>query len=342
MKEYPIKLSWSGAIRLGEEVVCDGFHFGAAARVQTHVHDDHMHGFEESKGYQQVLMTEETKRLLIAEFNADLIYRDNIVPLVPGIPATCGSSKVTLVRSGHMMGAAQVQVQLKDGLRLGYSSDFQWPLQEPIQVDVLVVDSTYGSPDSVRLYSQEDAESQLVDLVRRRLPWGPVHIKAHRGTIQRSLQILSTEINCPLVGSPRFCREADVYRHGGYTIGDLLNVRTPAGMSAMENERFVRFYGKGDGMPADFDGGTTITLSAFMSRPDTPLAEYSERSYRIAMSNHADFLGTLEYIRATGASTVIVDNTRGGKAFELAREVRDRLGIEAVVPEVATLREWGA
>ena len=48
---YPIDVAMpSGAVLLGPNVVCDGFIREAAARVQTHVHLDHMDGFETSKG----------------------------------------------------------------------------------------------------------------------------------------------------------------------------------------------------------------------------------------------------------------------------------------------------
>ena len=64
-------------------------------------------------------------------------------------------------------------------------------------------------------------------------------------------------------------------------------------------------------------------------------------SAAVALSNHADFSGTLEYIRATGARYVVTDNTRGGHAAELAQEVTRQLGIPARPSTVAWSREWG-
>lgn len=54
---------------------------------------------------------------------------------------------------------------------------------------------------------------------------------------------------------------------------------------------------------------TTITLSAYMSNPVDPILEYTSRSYRVAMSNHADFEGTLEYVKASGAKFVVTDSS---------------------------------
>jgi len=100
-------------------------------------------------------------------------------------------------------------------------------------------------------------------------------------------------------------------------------------------------FGTGDQQPVDIGEATSIQLSAFMSRPDDPVMEYSHCSYRVALSNHADFAGTIEYIRTTGARYVVTDNKRGGHAVELAQEVTRLLGIPARPSTVAWSNEWG-
>jgi putative mRNA 3-end processing factor len=55
-----------------------------------------------------------------------------------------------------------------------------------------------------------------------------------------------------------------------------------------------------------------------------PVLEYSDRAYRVALSNHADFLGTLDYVLATRAKYVVTDNTRG-RGVELAQAISERL-----------------
>ncbi len=54
-------------------------------------------------------------------------------------------------------------------------------------------------------------------------------------------------------------------------------------------------------------------------------------SYRLSMSNHSDFNGTIEYIKATGARYVVTDNSggRGGKAVDLANYIKYSLGIDS-------------
>ena len=59
------------------------------------------------------------------------------------------------------------------------------------------------------------------------------------------------------------------------------------------------------------------------------------------MSKHADFNGTLEYVKSTGARFVVTDNSRHGKAYELATEIKDRLDIEARPSLNLGMGAWG-
>ena len=341
MKYYPIDVSSSGAVLLGSRICCDGFHRDYQARVQTHIHLDHMDDFETSKGFQDLFMSKATKRMLVAEFNADLPFRSNVYTLETGVALNYYDDRMEVVESGHMLGSVQVAVELSNGMKLGYSGDFQWPLDRVIQAEAVVVDSTYGSPESRRTYSQGEVEANFLGLVVSKLRGGPLHILAHRGTLHRALQVLSGAVNCRILGSPRLCAEVEVYREFGYGIGPILSTDSVAAKEAIAQGRFIRFYGLRDGFPVDPTLGTTVALSAHMSDPRDPILEYSERSYRVALSNHADFEGTLEYVKATGAKYVLTDNTRGGHAVELALEIKSELGIEAEPSSHGLTREWG-
>ena len=337
-----VNVTAKGAVLLGLEVSCDGFHRDYLARVQTHIHLDHMNRFETSKGNQNIFLSHETRELLIAERNADLSIRDNIIPLDFGDPYVLNSSRITIYPSNHMLGSVQVKVELDDGMSVGYSGDFSWPLEEVINVDQLVVDSTYGAPTSIREYSQIDAERALLEIVSDKISEGPLLIKSHRGTLHRSLEILSCLDDYPIVASARLCSEVGVYRMFGYPIGKVYSVESEEGAEALNDGRYIRFFGTGDQFPVQPPSGTTtITLSAYMTNPKEPVLEYSNRAMSIALSDHADYRGTIEYIRATGAQYVLTDNSRGGHAFELANALKSELGIEAVASDMDVTNEWG-
>ena len=328
-----------GGVRLGRHVVCDGYAQGIPVRVQSHVHDDHMGGFNQSKGEQNLVMSVETRELLIAARNADLEYRDNLI----GIPwktryELSDGSILRLVRSGHMLGACQVEVELCDGTRCGYSGDFAWPLEDVIKVDELVVDSTYGSPSSVRKYTQAEAEARLVELVCKRLRHGSVHIHGHRGTIERAVHILNPHVWVPMVGSAELIQELCIYQRYGFGGGTVLALGSEESSAAMKDTAYVRFYSKGDGFGNELPEGTSISCSAYMVRTDEPDIKSSDRSYTVGLSNHADFEGTLAYIEATGARRVVTDNTKTW-GVELAAAIEQRLvGVEATASTNAELR----
>ena len=314
---------------LGPDVVCDGFIRSAQVRVQTHVHADHLHEFDSSKGVQQVLASERTHKLLCAIKNADLPYRTNFESAPYGEARPYGDCSVTMLSNDHMLGSTQVAVELSDGIRLGYSGDFSWPLDEVIQVDALVIDSTYGSPASIREYSQADAEEALGGLVLRGLSKGPVNLLAHRGTLQRALNVLAERIDFPVVGSKAQMAEAAIYIEEGYVISPIVDLDSEDGRAILAEGRYVRVFGTGDRRPVDPSAATTIKCSAFLSRGDSPFFALSDRSYSVALSDHADFNGTLAYVKATGASEVVTDNFRGTHGGQLALELRDRLGVSA-------------
>jgi putative mRNA 3-end processing factor len=336
-----VNVSARGAIALGPDVVCDGFIKGVPIRVQTHVHKDHMGGFESSKGFQTIIMSEATRELLAVEFDADIPVRSNIRAMPPGHWRKVAGVEIQLLPSEHMLGAVQVAVMLKNGTKLAYSGDFNWPLQHIPETDILVVDSTYGSPACKRTYRREDAESRFVQLVLDRLRNGPVHIRAHRGTLERTLELLDDVTTAPVVASHRLWGELDVYRRFGYAIGSVLRLDSDEGEHAVAGGQYIHLHGMGDPSIFGISDGASITLSVYMTDPKDPVLEYSSRSYRVAISGHADFEETLEYIAATRATSVITDNSRGGHAVELAMEVRARLGIDAYPSHGEPTRYWG-
>ncbi len=319
----------SGAICLGTNVVCDGFVQGYQFRVQTHLHDDHMAEFERSKGLQDIFLTPESFALLLAEQDADIEYRTNLFRLDRGMSHQLpDGSRLMLLPSNHMLGACQVALELPDGLRVGYSGDFSWPLDKVIEVDELVVDSTYGSPDSIRKYTQDRAEECLISLVCERLRHGSVHVKAHRGTIERVLHVLSGKVGVPILASDRLIREAEVYRNHGFASESLVPLHSPEGKQAAAQRSYIRLYSKGDGFPNEQLEGTSVIVSAYMADCAVPLLSHTDRSFNVALSNHADFNGTLEYVRATQAKRVVTDNTRNN-GVQLALAIKNHLGIEA-------------
>ncbi|MCH8906485.1 MAG: hypothetical protein IH840_05285 [Candidatus Heimdallarchaeota archaeon] len=178
-------------------------------------------------------------------------------------------------------------------------------------------------------------------LIANNINRGPVNVLSHSGTIQRALNILSSEVDCPLIGSSKLRNQIKIYNEFGYNITDLVEDSSAEGKKCIKNGRYIRFFGKGDRRPIDFSDEVTIKLSAYFTRRDTPVTEYSKRSFGVALSNHADFNGTLDYVKETGADFVLTDNSRGGKAIDLALAINKMLNVDALPSEQTYSYEWG-
>ena len=341
MKSDVINISSNGAIILGDKITCDGFVYGYPYRVQTHIHQDHMSDFDTSKGYQNIVLSQASRDLLIIEHDADIACRRNIIAIPLNNYYSNEETKVELLSNGHMLGSCQVAVHLADGMKAGYSGDFSWPLEKVINVDSLVVDTTYGSPNSIRKYSNEDACSRFVQLVSDKIKQQSLAIKAFRGTLQNALDLLDCMKGVPIISSSKLIKVAEIYRKYGYNIGKLIDINSDTGKSIISSERHIHLFGFWDRMPYDPCDYIVINLSAFMTNFREPLFEFSPKAYRISLCNHADFNGTLEYVEATGAREVITDNSRGGHAVELAVEIKRRLNLSARPSEQIVSMNWG-
>ena len=342
MHDDQVGITAKGAVLLGPEVSCDGFHIDRSIRVQTHWHTDHMSDFGPSKRG-DVVMSEGTFELLRGQ-HRDFDVRVNIHRPDPGVPFTVGSSTVRLEKSNHCLGSVQASVQLSDGRKVGYSGDFSWPLDRVIKVDSLVLDATYGDPSSGRSYDQHEAEEALVSGVRSALERGPVQIIAHGGVTERALSVLDLAgviQDLPVLAGERLLHSIGVHRDKGYSLPAAVGVGSEEGLALRRNGSYVRCWGHGQSMPNDVAAGTRFVLTKY--RAEEVMQQEGHDMFRIGFSNHADFGETMEYVRQTGAKFVLTDGTRssGQKARALAAALSRELEIDARAAEPVPTLQYG-
>lgn len=344
-EDFPIDVLGSGAVLLGPCVTCDGFHADRLIRIQTHVHMDHMAEFTTSlRG--QVIMTKATRRLLELDHPA-LPSRTNVCVLDYDEEWMWEGHRIQLLSSDHLLGSAQVKVTLPDGRSLGYSGDFNWPLDHVINVDALVVDATYGHPASQRRASQEVAQEALVDLVGKKLRSGPVHLMGDTGPLERGLLALNmagiTEL-VPIIANKRMCWSAKVHNEFRLPMPNLLVDSSPEALTAMGAGPYIRVWSLHGRLPNDgLYEGVSVRLTKYRTGKE-PVERVQADVFHVGFSNHADFAGTIEYVEATGATFVVTDNLRGqrnDRAQQLAAILRTQLGIKARVSSNEESLEWG-
>ena len=333
----------SGAVVLGPDVTCDGFHQERQVRVQSHVHTDHLSDFTTSKS-RELVMSEGTRDLLSFD-HPDLNLRANIHLLSSGDSWTYNDSRVSLRSAGHMLGASQVEVKLKNGITLGYSGDFSWPLDQAVSVDALVLDATYGSPEFVKSYDQHAADEALLNIVRDRLGYGPIQLVGYSGVIERALlTICSSDVaaDIPILGNLRLCASIDTHRSHGWPLPEIIEINSESGRQAIQEGSYIRCWkGSEGGRTEGIVEGTTISLTKYRTRE--VLEVFGEFNYRVGMSNHADFESTLAYVHATGAKFVVTDSRRAEneKARKLANVLQNEFGISARVSTNTRSHKWG-
>jgi putative mRNA 3-end processing factor len=338
-----IQLKERGGILLGKNVSCDGFSCEHPIRVQTHIHSDHMSEFDTSKANQTIVMSCETRDLLVSIYNADLPYRSNIITLKPGEKFPINGDVLELVPSNHMLGSVQVKVTSADGYRMGYSSDFFWPVDEVVQVDELIVDSTYGDPLRVRQYTQNHVSEKLTEVVCSRLSLeSGVALIGHNGRLQNSLYLISDFIRSQVIASPKAYPLFDSYRRSGYHIPNVIRSDSSEGILLLkERAPVVALVTLNERRHLPWvDRFKKVQITGFMSRPQDPVTYYDNGDCCIALTDHADFLGTMEYVRASGAKLVWTD-PRSGNAEALADAISRQLGLtSSVIPHLHSLG-WG-
>ena len=337
-----------GCVQLGHAVTCDGFSPNSPVRIQTHVHTDHLKDFERSKGYQRfIVCTQATRDLLCAEFDADLPRRrrqwmimaaDGSYRSIPDLDV-----HVALFPSGHMVGSVIGAVKYSDGSHCAFTSDFAWPLRRlPVRPDVLVVDATYGDPSNIRNYRAIDVVRRFQQVVQEERTKGSVVVTGHRGRLQYSLQVMSALFAGPYLVSEHVADTLDVYmRHQGFEVR-AVRLSSPEAVDIMNAGRFICLIETRDRTDLlSVQADRRIFLSAFMVPREDPVRMLPNGVVRVALTDHSDFRGTIELIKAVEPAYIVADSTRGGNGDALADYVRAELGIPATSFAEPTSREWG-
>jgi len=323
-------VSERGAVLLGDSVACDAFDDDRPLRVVTHAHADHLVGLRRSlRSGKRVLMTAAT-RDLIGVVNGPLPLDDGSVELLDyGETVEYGDERVTLVKADHILGAAQVLVEASEGSRVAYTGDFRVDGTEPlVDCDALVVEATYGSPSFKRAF-KVDVRELLVSMVEKRLSAGTVYVFGYYGKLQEVMQILRRADVCvPFVMPERVFNVSQVCEAHGMQLGGLTLSTEKEGRELLDGDLpCVAFYHMNTRKKVGLDS-SRICVSGWEFH--SPCRQIGEREHLIALSDHSDFSGLLEYVKRCNPKRVVTDNYRVSHGVTLAREISRRLGIPAV------------
>ncbi len=346
-----------GTVLLGKhhEVCCDGFSPKSTTGVITHFHTDHIHGLESClHNLDQVIVSEETRQALVALKGNHLSYRTNLVSQSTGKSLEVNGGRLTLFPCKHVLGASQVLFEDKEGDRLVYTGDFNYPTTKPVPSDLLVIDATYGSPDYAHSIRNENAEIQLVELVHDRLRnKQPVYVCASNGKAQEIMHLFrEKQIDVPFLALERSFALAKVYEEFGENIGEIYPVKLTADRAIrpldwrhgsvkaiLSNGPFVAFFGIHSN-PQRAEGILQVEITRYFhwNDPNTLMIRYEGDRVCLPLSDHADFNGIISYVQQSAPKLVV---PKGGDQTLLAREVRKRLSIECL-EDTLPLPAWAS
>ncbi|MFB3889336.1 MAG: hypothetical protein ACE14S_07575, partial [Candidatus Bathyarchaeia archaeon] len=233
-----------------------------------------------------------------------------------------------LLKADHILGAAQVLVESEEGERLGYTGDFRLDGTPVLDCDTLVVESTYGSPMCRRNFDV-DIRRLLVSMVEERLKDGTVYVFGYHGKLQEVMELLHrADVTVPFVMPEKVYQISKVCESHGMQLGCLTQSTAKGAKELLgENLPCVAFYHMNSRGAVGFNAHR-ICVSGWEFR--SPCRRIGEKEYIVALSDHSDFYGLLEYVRRAKPKHVITENHRMSHGDTLAREISKRLGIPAV------------
>lgn len=317
----------NGAILLGDSVACDAFD-KRPIRVVTHAHADHLYGLRKSvKCCEKVIMTPATRDLAETLDEKLNLHQDSVQTLEYNKVLKYGDEKITLLKADHILGACQTLVEDAGGIRIAWSGDFRVEGTEPVDCDVLVVEATYGKPSCRRNFGV-DVRQLLVDMVEKSLRGGTVYMFGYHGKLQEVMQLLrSADVQVPFVMPERVYEVTKVCERHGMNLGPVSLSSDKEGHELLDsNLPCVAFYHMNQRAHVGLRNARYCVSGWEFQKP---CRQIGDREHLIALSDHSDFDGLIEYVKRTKAKQVITDNFRSdGDA--LAKEISRRLGVCAV------------
>ena len=165
-------------------------------------------------------------------------------------------------------------------------------------------------------------------MVEKQLRDGTVYVFGYHGKLQEVMQILhNADVSVPFVMPERVFNLSKVCERHGMQLGCLtLSTREEAREMLNGNLPCVAFYHMNSRGTVGL-GASRISVSGWEFQ--SACRQIGHKEHVIALSDHSDFDGLIEYVRRSKPERVITDNFRSN-GESLAREINKRLGIRAV------------
>jgi len=293
-------------------------HFSSDVFI-THAHFDHAQGF----GFRELqkVSTEETARI-VTTYRKEV---DNWKSLPLQKRVKIDDLEVVSHNAGHVLGSALYEVITPEG-NIVYTGDLQFKdsftmnAAEPISCDVLIIESTFGSP-SFRFPEREIVAQEMVEWALKTVGNGkvPTFKTDSLGNAQEITKAFNIHSKLPVTVHWRIAQINEIYNACGEHL-DFLHAKSEEASEVISSGECVFVAPKNLNLTAHLELEPGLVSGwALWSRKE-------ENAF--ALSDHADFNQLLEFVRACRPEAVLTCfGGRFNTAF--ANQVEKRLGIEA-------------
>lgn len=319
-----------GAILFPNNICVDGHEHGCISRFITHIHADHIIDLDKSITFcRSIIATPITIDMLKAMGYSIPTQKILTIDYNQSIDIDNGV-KLAIAKADHIPGSAQVILELSD-LVVGYTGDFRNPGTKTDilkNLDILVIDATYGDPSYVR-EGEDTIMHEFVKLLKKLLLEGPVAIYAYHGKINDvMLKLREWGIDTPYILPYSQWNIYKVLEGYGYRTSDVF----PDGSKDAEEVKKCRWY-------IEFNlSSRFITMKRrkglshvlVTGRYGKTIIKMSN-SWVVGLSGHADFKELVYYVDEARPKTLIVDGYRSSYANIFSSYISKTIGIRSIV-----------
>lgn len=319
-----------GAVVFPGGVCVDGHENGCIHRFVTHIHADHVIDLDRSVVYsKQIIATPITIELL--KVMGRQIPTAKVLPIEYGKTVELNEKTVLRVAmADHIPGSAQVVLEV-DGVSMGYTGDFRNPgsRTEILEnLDILVIDATYGDPSYVR-EPEEVIVNEFVKLTRKLLSEGPVAVYAYHGKINDiMIKLRSHGIDAPYIIPLSQWGVYTVLAKYGYSVSDVFVDGSREAEEVKRSRWYIEFnlYTRFSSMKMR-NGISHVLVTGRYGKTIAKLG----RAWVVGLSGHADFKELVYYVDVARPRLLIVDGYRSSYAHAFSSYVNSALKIRSVV-----------